>query len=349
MAATTPQKIGIGLSGGVDSTATAILMQEQAEVRGFFMKLEQANFDAQFQRARYIADKLAIKLEVIDLTKQFQQTVLKYFSNSYLGGLTPNPCVVCNKKIKFGLFQKAILDHGVDKMATGHYAQIIHQDGLYKLYKGVDHNKDQSYFLSGLSQAQLSKSIFPLGNMEKSTIYELVEKHGFMDFRGQESQDVCFLDRGNVADFLEQQHNISDISGNIILSNGQILGKHQGLHRYTVGQRKGLGISYHSPLYVIQLDIPTNSVIVGTNEELFQQELIVKDIHWLLPEIPKKLSNIEVRIRSTHRGATASLEIFATNQAKIVFQEAQRAVTPGQFAVFYQNNQLLGAGIIQPC
>lgn len=348
MTATTPQKIGIGMSGGVDSTATAILMQQQAEVYGFFMKLEQPGLEQQLERVSQISEKLKIQLEIIDLTKEFQKAVLDYFSNSYFKGLTPNPCVVCNREIKFGLFQRAILDRGVDVMATGHYAQIINQNGFSKLYKGVDPCKDQSYFLSRLSQQQLNKSSFPLGTMKKNDIYKLVEEHGFMDFRGQESQDVCFLEQDNVADFLEQQPNFSDMSGNIVLSDGTVLSKHNGLHRYTVGQRKGLGISYHSPLYVIHLDVATNSVIVGTNEQLFRQELTVQDIHWLLPKAPQKLTNIEVRIRSTHKGARASFEMLDNNQGRVLFEESQRAITPGQFAVFYKDKHLLGSGIILP-
>ena len=341
-------KIGIAMSGGVDSTATALLMQQKAEVCGFFMKLEQPNYDDQVERVSSIAEKLSINLEIIDLTKQFQTAVLDYFSGSYFKGLTPNPCVVCNREIKFGLFQKAILESGVEKMATGHYAQIVEQEGLYQLHKGVDSYKDQSYFLSRLTQDQLSTALFPLGSMEKSNIYNLVEQHGFMDFRGQESQDVCFLDHDNVADFLEKRDDFADMSGNITLCDGTILGEHKGLHRYTVGQRKGLGIAYHSPLYVIELDMKTDSVIVGTNEDLFQQELFIHDVHWLTPDIPVDLTDIDVRLRSTHRGAIASIQGESDSLAKIMFNEPQRAITPGQFAVFYKDSQVLGSGIILP-
>lgn len=341
-------KIGIAMSGGVDSTATALLMQQEVEVSGFFMKLEQPDYEAQVERVSSIAEKLSIELEIIDLTQQFQKAVLDYFSGSYFKGLTPNPCVVCNREIKFGLFQKAILESGVDKMATGHYAQIVEQNGSYQLHKGVDSYKDQSYFLSRLTQNQLSKTIFPLGGMEKNNIYNLVEQHGFMDFRGQESQDVCFLEHDNVAEFLEKRDDFLDMSGDITLRDGTVLGEHKGLHRYTVGQRKGLGIAYHSPLYVIELDMKTNSVIVGTNDDLFQQELLVNDVHWLTPDIPENLTNIDVRLRSTHRGAIASIQTDSSSFAKIIFSEPQRAITPGQFAVFYKNSQVLGSGIILP-
>ena len=337
---------GIAMSGGVDSTATAILQKQKGPVLGFFMKLNQPDYEAQRDRVSQIAEKLDIKLQIIDLTEEFQEYVLKYFSASYFKGLTPNPCVICNKLIKFGLFQQAILRQGVERIATGHYAQIKKTAEGYQLHKGVDPHKDQSYFLSRLTQEQLAHSLFPLGEMHKSAIYDLVEAHGFHDFRGTESQDVCFLEQDNVADFLEKAPEFSASSGNIVMNDGKILGKHKGLHRYTVGQRRGLGISHPVPLYVINLDVKNNNVIVGENEQLFHKTMAIADIHWISQPMPEDLQHASVHIRSTHRGARASVILKEDNRASIIFDEPQRAITPGQFATIYKDTQVLGSGVI---
>lgn len=344
----TTEITGIAMSGGVDSTATAILSQQQGPVRGFFMKLEQPNYEEQLEKVTSIATKLAIELEVIDLEEQFQKCVLDYFSKSYFKGLTPNPCVICNKEIKFGLFLHALLARGVNKVATGHYAQIKKTTTAYELHKGIDPHKDQSYFLSRLNQEQLSHVSFPLGSMHKSEIYTLVEEHGFLDFRGTESQDVCFLEKDNVADFLEKADGYSNTTGNIVTRDGKILGRHLGLHRYTVGQRKGLGISHTEPLYVIGLNVDNNSVIVGENEQLFTKTIHLNDMHWIHqpPESHSHINDVEIHIRSTHKGGTASLSLLDHNQATVMFTEAQRAITPGQFAVIYKGTQVIGSGVI---
>lgn len=344
----TTEITGIAMSGGVDSTATAILAQQEGSVRGFFMKLEQPNYEKQLERVMSIAAKLGIELEVIDLEKQFQKCVLDYFSTSYFKGLTPNPCVICNRDIKFGLFLQTLLAKGVNKVATGHYAQVKKSAEAYELHKGIDPYKDQSYFLSRLRQDQLSHVRFPLGTMHKSDIYDLVEQHGFLDFRGTESQDVCFLEKDNVADFLEKAEGYTKTTGNIVTRDGKILGRHLGLHRYTVGQRKGLGISHTEPLYVIGLNIDNNSVIVGENEQLFTKTIHLDDMHWIheIPERHSHITDFEVRIRSTHKGGVASLSLLDNNQATVMFSEAQRAITPGQFAVIYKGTEVIGSGVI---
>lgn len=336
------------MSGGVDSTAVAILQKQQGPVKGFFMKLSQPDFEEQLQKVQFIADTLEIELEVIDLQDKFKQYVLNYFSDTYFQALTPNPCVVCNKIIKFGLFHEAILARGINKIATGHYANLSEDNNLFQLHKGVDATKDQSYFLSRLSQEHFARSIFPLGQMNKSEIYDLVEQHGFNDFRGKESQDVCFLEDDNISNFLESSPNFKASSGNIIMTNGKILGKHHGIHRYTVGQRKGLGVSYKVPLYVIGLDAKNNTVIVGENEQLFHTEVAVSELHWLSGSSPygDDLNNCQIKVRSTHRAATGTITIVDENRAKIHFTEPQRAITPGQFAVLYQDDLVLGSAVI---
>ncbi len=341
------KKIGIAMSGGVDSTACALLTREKYDVQGYFMQLAQPDLKKQLHRVKEVAKKLGIQLHVIDLREKFHSKVLEYFSSSYFNGLTPNPCIICNKEIKFGLFLDAIMSAGMSQMATGHYATILKKENSYRLYVGDDPKKDQSYFLSRLSQSQLANILFPLGKMRKESIYDYVESHGFNDFRGQESQDVCFLENNKIGSFLENRSKTSDSSGTIISTSGQTLGTHKGLYRYTIGQRKGLGISSSSPLYVVGLDTATNSVVVGGNDELFKKCIQVKELHWLAGKSPDLNKQYTVRIRYSHRGSLAKLEITDNGKGEFVFNEPQRAVTPGQFAVVYNDSELLGSAIIE--
>jgi tRNA-specific 2-thiouridylase len=340
------RQIGIAMSGGVDSTACALLLREHYQVKGFFMQLAQPNFTAQKTRVQTIADKMGISLHIIDLRQEFNQKVVDYFTGSYYQGRTPNPCVICNREIKFGLFMEAILGAGMDKMATGHYARLEKKDDSYHLYSGDDPKKDQSYFLSRLSQQQLAKVIFPLGEQTKEQTYRFVEEHGFDDFPGLESQDVCFLENSRIGDFLDDRASGENFAGPIVSTSGKVLGRHQGLFRYTIGQRKGLGISSDGPLYVVGLDATGNRVIVGGNEELFSKRIRVEKLHWLAGRAPDITINYKVRIRYSHRGSMAQLVLDDNGDGNIIFYEPQRAVTPGQFAVIYHGTELLGSGII---
>ena len=334
------------MSGGVDSTACALLLREQYDIEGFFMQLAQPDLAEQKAAVESIAEKLAIKLNVIDLRHQFEQNVLHYFSSNYFSGLTPNPCVICNRDIKFGLFMEKMLNHGMEKIATGHYAKNIKRNGFFRLHCGADPRKDQSYFLSRLNQQQLSRIIFPLGGQEKESTYTFVEQHGFTHFRGTESQDVCFLKKKSIGRFLETYSTNGESSGPILSTSGKHLGTHKGLFRYTIGQRKGLGISSDAPLYVVALKEKENSVIVGRNENLFEDNIKLRDLHWITGSPPSPEREYMVRIRYSHRGALATLTLKENNMGKLLFQEQQRAVTPGQFAVIYNGTELLGSGII---
>lgn len=334
------------MSGGVDSTACAMLLREEYHLKGFFMQLAQPDFPAQKKRVEALASRLDIELEVVDLRKEFKSRVLDYFSSSYFEGRTPNPCVICNREIKFGLFLDAILGAGMEKMATGHYARITREGGFYHLLAGTDPKKDQSYFLSRLCQSQLSKVLFPLGDRKKEDVYELVEKFGFNNFRGQESQDVCFLKNNSVATYLEKGGASKDDAGHIVSTDGTLLGSHKGLYRYTIGQRRGLGISSDAPLYVIGLDKENNNVIAGSNEDLLRNNIKVRDLHWLASNPPDSSRKYTVRIRYSHRGGDATIIQHENGGGEIVFDEPQRAITPGQFAVVYNKSEVLGSGII---
>lgn len=241
---------------------------------------------------------------------------------------------------------EAILSAGMDIMATGHYARIEKKDDVYHLHSGDDPKKDQSYFLSRLTQEQLAKVIFPLGEQTKESTYRFVEEHGFDDFQGLESQDVCFLENSRIGNFLEDHSTGENIEGSIVSTSGKVLGHHKGLFRYTIGQRKGLGIAGDAPLYVVGLDATANRVIVGRNEELFKKQIRVRELHWLAGKAPDTAINYKVRIRYSHRGSTARLILDDNRCGDIIFQEPQRAVTPGQFAVIYHDTELLGSGII---
>ena len=334
------------MSGGVDSTATALFLKSNYEIKGFFMRLAQPDLQSQEARVQLLAEQIGIELEIIDLSQQFNRVVLNYFSSSYFAGLTPNPCVICNREIKFGLFLQAILDRGMDKMATGHYARLEKRKDAFHLHMGKDPRKDQTYFLSRLHQNQLAHILFPLGEMTKEEIYDYVESHGFRGFRGNESQDVCFLGETSVGNYLQGLQSKTPQQGAIVDQNGKVLGHHSGLCQYTIGQRKGLGISSDRPLYVVGLDPQTNNVIVGDNEALFQQTLLARDFHWLEGAPPPEHKSYTVRIRYTHRGATARLTRADNNSGILHFEEPQRAITPGQFAVLYDGDELLGSGII---
>jgi tRNA-specific 2-thiouridylase len=335
------------MSGGVDSTACALLLKNGYEISGFFMELAQPDLPQQKERIRNIAERLGIGLVFVDLKKQFTETVLSYFAKNYFSGLTPNPCTICNREIKFGLFLDTMLSAGMDLVATGHYARISEHGGRYHLLAALDKEKDQSYFLARLRQEQLSRVLFPLGEMRKKDTYLLAEQHGFTDFRGDESQDVCFLRQQSVGDYLEGRLPEPAAAGPIVTLDGRRIGTHNGLFRYTIGQRRGLGLPDATPWYVVALEAEGNRVVVGKKEALYSDRIRIADLHWITGQPPPEGRHYQVRIRSSHRGAGAMLTQLDRDCWQIVFAESQRAVTPGQFAVIYDEDEVLGSGVIQ--
>ncbi len=334
------------MSGGVDSTASALLLKEHYQVHGFLMDIGQPGFAEQAAEVETIAYRLGIELSIVDLKDRFNDLVLDYFIDSYRTGKTPNPCMVCNREIKCGLFLEHIVSTGLETMATGHYVRREEIDGIVCLFEGEDRHKDQSYFLARLTIPQLSRMLFPLGSMRKEQTYRFMEARGFNDFRGKESQDVCFLKDTSVAEFLSAHLDRQMKPGPIVTTAGEQIGSHQGLHRYTVGQRRGLGLADHSPWYVCGLDPVSNRIIVGKNEDLSSMALKAVSPHWLVSPPPCIGDRFRVKIRSTHQGALATIKESGDTHLLIEFDQPQRAISPGQYAVLYDESRVIGSAEI---
>lgn len=342
-----PGTVGVAMSGGVDSTVAAAMLLEQGfSVHGFFMKLPLPGIEEQIRNVQKVANRLDIPLHIVDMAEEFSKRVIASFTDSYCRGRTPNPCVVCNREIKFGLLTEAMLAQGMDKTATGHYAGIRQVNGISGtplLRRGNDPKKDQSYFLCRLSAQQLQHSLFPLAAQCKKDIFLRAQDLGFTQFGENESQDVCFLGQQDLATFLAEQ-GVQSMKGEIVTKDGSVLGSHEGIWKYTVGQRRGLGLPDATPWYVVGLDTKSNRVIIGKNDALFQRELFLSEMQWQL-DVPIPWQG-KVQLRSRHRAAEAEVRPAENGNWQVRFQEPQRAVTPGQFAVLYQEDMVVGSGII---
>jgi tRNA-specific 2-thiouridylase len=338
------------MSGGVDSSVTAALLQKQgARVQGVFMALAQPDLEEQLHRVRAVADFLEIPLAVVDLAEPFQREVVDYFCASYFAGKTPNPCVICNRTIKFGrLLAAARETFGADLLATGHYARISGDETTgYRLRQGVDPKKDQSYFLGMLSQAQLAHLCFPLGSFRKEEVYDLAAELGLAFQHTAESQDICFLKQQSVAEFLALHSPGQARLGPMLTLQGREIGRHAGIHHYTVGQRRGLGLPDATPWYVAGLDPTRDAVVIGKDADLWQQEVLLPAVHWLAGQPPSLPRVCMVKIRSRHPACQAEIaSLDGGGGVRLTFSESQRAVTPGQFAVFYEGEVVLGCGEI---
>jgi tRNA-specific 2-thiouridylase len=337
----------VAMSGGVDSSVTAALLKQKGlDVSGVFMMLGQAGAAAQAAKVQKIADFLRVPFTPLNLEAEFSLQVLSYFSKSYLQGKTPNPCMVCNKTIKFGKLLDYALARGMDYLATGHYAETsAGGDGISRLFCGADPKKDQAYFLSRLSQAQLARIVFPLGGTSKTKVYELAAALGLSGLHNSsESQDVCFMDGRSLQEyFADTPHSEA---GDFVTIAGEPKGRHSGIWHYTVGQRRGLGIPDATPYYVTGLDAANNRVIIGKDRDLWHKALQIKDINWLSGQAPPLPAAFMVKIRYRHNGAARVRPASVASQLSIEFAKPQRAITPGQFAVLYRDNEVIGSGEI---
>jgi tRNA-specific 2-thiouridylase len=346
-------KVIVGMSGGVDSSITAHLLKEQGyAVEGVSFILYEARMKQSFtgccsieaiKDASNTASELGVKHSSIDLREEFMEKVIEPFISAYCNGMTPNPCIMCNKHIKFPYLLKAAQDSGADFIATGHYARIQLQDGQYRLMKGVDSKKDQSYVLYVLKTEDLKKIKLPLGTMTKNEVREIAQSLNIPAAKRPESQEICFVEDNDYCRFMD------GLSGNtcgkiIEAESGAVLGRHNGIHLYTIGQRKRLGISTGKPLYVTKIDPKTNIVYVGDREFAMAREFFVEDINWLCERQPRFTAS--VKVRSTMQAEPAEIETSGEFSAKIIFNEPQWAPAPGQSAVFYKGDTVIGGGII---
>ncbi|SFL27081.1 tRNA 2-thiouridine(34) synthase MnmA [Halanaerobium salsuginis] len=353
------EKVMIAMSGGVDSSVAAALLKEQGyEVIGgtmhIFPDYEEAtdredhccSYSA-VRDAKRVAQKLGIPHFVFNLQQEFQTEVIDYFAAEYEVGRTPNPCVMCNREIKFAALLKKAREIGCDYIASGHYAKVEKRDGRYILKKGLDENKDQSYMLYVLNQDQLSHTLFPLSEYTKSEIRAKAKELGFSVHNKAESQEICFVPDDDYVRFLDTNYPEISKSGPILDSEGKRVGTHNGLSHYTIGQRRGIGVALGYPIYVIKLDHEKNAVIVGEDKAVYTQGLVAEDIN-LIPfaTISGKME-VLAKIRYNSSPVRAKIEMIAEDKIKVDFESPQRAVTPGQSVVFYLDDLVLGGGIIK--
>lgn len=349
----------IAMSGGVDSSVAALLTkQEGNETIGITLKLY-SNEDigvcrektccslADVEDARSVAHKLGMPYYVLNFSDSFEQEVIHRFIDEYEKGRTPNPCIDCNKHIKFEQLLQRAEEIGFDKIVTGHYVIVEqNENSRYILRKGKDLTKDQSYMLYSLNQEQLSKSYFPLGRMEKSEVRRIAEENGLINARKRDSQDICFVQDGDYAGFIERYAGKTFPEGNFVGINGEIYGKHKGIIHYTIGQRKGLGISFPQPMYVGGIDPVRNEVLLCKSDELFSTELTARNLNLITCDKIEQPIRVKAKVRYRHKEQWATATQTGDDEIKIVFDEGQRAITKGQAVVMYDGDVVVGGGVI---
>lgn len=343
------KKVMVGMSGGVDSSACAAILKEQGyEVVGATMRLTPGeDYDASAEEdAKKVCDELGIKHYVLDMRDEFREKVVDYFVNEYINARTPNPCVACNKHLKFGLMLNKALEMGMDYIATGHYARVECDGGEYRLKMSDAASKDQSYVLYNFNQFVLSHTLMPLGDYTKQEIREKCEKLGLSVAHKSESMEICFVKDDDYVRFIKEYAGYTPQKGKIYDTFGNILGEHNGLINYTVGQRKGIG-AYGRPMFVLRLDAKNNSLILGEKGMEFASRIKLSNVNYISGKIPIDKFSAQVKIRYQAKPARAEIIPEENGCARVELAEPQRAVTPGQSVVFYDGDYVLGGGIVE--